>query len=277
MILSNPDRVAELRVRLGSLSWFMRCLSEPIARRANLEDDCTGRFWEGRFKSQKLLDDAAILACSMYVDLNPIRAGVAETPEQSQHTSVFDRIRSQPPATSQPTPSAELDFSGPIADEPAYESPATQPQRADSWLCELTIQEGPSQQVASNATAGQEHGLESAPAVEVAPSPGCRSGADHGVRASNQGFLPITFSAYLSLLDWTGRQIRAESRGTIPAEFAPILERLGLKGDGWLDTVQRFGRWFKQMVGGRDSLKALAERMGRSWFQGQRAAAVAFL
>jgi REP element-mobilizing transposase RayT len=278
MILSNPTRVAELRARLGSLSWFMRCLSEPIARRANREDQCTGRFWEGRFKSQKLLDEAAILACSVYVDLNPIRAGVAETPEQSQYTSVFDRLRSQPPAFSQPTPSRQPESLASAADGPSRESPAMQSQRADSWLCELTIHPGPNQHVvASNPTAIQEQGLQSAPDVEAASLPVCGSRAEHPARASDQGFLPIELHAYLSLLDWTGRQIRAESRGAIPAEFAPILERLGLKSDGWLDTVLRFGRWFKQVVGGRDSLKALAKRMRRGWFHGQRAASVAFL
>ena len=89
------DRVEVLRRRLADLSWFMRCLKEPIARRANHEDDCTGRFWEGRFKCQVLLDEAAVLACSIYVDLNPIRAGLARTPEESDHTSVQERIRTR--------------------------------------------------------------------------------------------------------------------------------------------------------------------------------------
>jgi hypothetical protein len=79
------------------------------------------------------------------------------------------------------------------------------------------------------------------------------------------------------MVDWTGREIRAASRGTIPAHFAPILERLHLKDDHWIETVRRFGRSFKRAVGRRESLKILAEQTGRRWFHGQRAAGVAFL
>ena len=84
--------VGELRLRLSSVSWFMRCTSEVIARMANAEEEVSGRFWEGRFKAVILPDEAALAACMVYVDLNPIRAGIAETPETSDFTSVQDRM-----------------------------------------------------------------------------------------------------------------------------------------------------------------------------------------
>jgi hypothetical protein len=139
--------------------------------------------------------------------------------------------------------------------------------RPDSWLCELTSQEGPVEspsalQVDSATVGGNASTSGSRPVPEA--------------RASNQGFLPIDLEKYLALLDWTGREFRASKRGVIPDHLAPILERLGLIGEGWIETVRQFGRWFKTAVGRRDSLVALAVGRKRAWLQGQKAAALAF-
>ncbi|MCR9202913.1 MAG: hypothetical protein NXI04_30070, partial [Planctomycetaceae bacterium] len=93
LLANDESRLEEWRSRLSSVSWFMRFACEWIARRANKEEEVTGRFWEGRFKCQPLLDDAAILACMQYVDLNPIRAAIAKTIESSDFTSAQARAR----------------------------------------------------------------------------------------------------------------------------------------------------------------------------------------
>lgn len=87
------DRIGVFRERLTDLGWFMRVINEHVSRRANKEDECTGRFWEGRFKSQALLDDAAVYTCMSYVDLNPVRAGLADSLEGAEFTSIQQRLR----------------------------------------------------------------------------------------------------------------------------------------------------------------------------------------
>ena len=88
----DKKRVEQLRERLANLGWFMKALKEPLARMANREDDCRGTFWESRYKSIAILDEEALLATCAYIDLNPVAAGVAATPEGSRHTSLRQRV-----------------------------------------------------------------------------------------------------------------------------------------------------------------------------------------
>ncbi|MGH9655347.1 MAG: transposase [Bryobacteraceae bacterium] len=234
-LLADTDALAEHRRRLSDISWWMRSLCEPIARRANREDRVTGRFWEGRFKCQALFDEPAVLACSIYIDLNPIRAKLAETPETSRFTAAFERIAARQAAAE------ECSSSGALSPDAAR----------DAWLS--PVPDSDAERSARDV------------------SPTCPA-----ARASNRGFLPLSLDDYLALLDWTGRQIRSDKRGAIPDNLRPILERLAIKADAWLDTVTCFGRWFHRAVGCVSSMAARASRSGRHWFQGLGFANFAF-
>ena len=233
-----------------------------------------------------MLDEAALLACSVYVDLNPIRAGIAATPEESQFTSGCDRILSLAGTPGGLHSSRE-------------ESSAETSDRPDPWLCELTLREtdvvprtgqaesspaAPSETVPPREPIASDH-------VDAAgrPAPAGSSAAVSAVplqaaskrplpaRASDQGFLPIETRKYVMLLDWTGRELRRDKRGAIPEDLAPILDRLGVDRSNWVDTVRDFGRMFKQAAGRASSLVRAAPRCSRRWFQGKAAAQVAFL
>jgi hypothetical protein len=109
------------------ISWFMRLLNQSIARQANQEDNCTGHFWEARFKSQALLDEAVLAACIAYVDLNLVRARIATTPESSEYTSVKQRVISAKKAKQ---PSTLLPFVG----NPRKEMPKGLPFELKDYL-----------------------------------------------------------------------------------------------------------------------------------------------
>ncbi|MEO1526816.1 MAG: transposase [Planctomycetota bacterium] len=94
-IRNCPIKLAEIRTRLSSISWWMRLLNQRVAQRANKEDQESGRFWQDRYRAIRLIDEQSLLACAAYVDLNPIRAAIADTVEKCDHTSIQRRIRSR--------------------------------------------------------------------------------------------------------------------------------------------------------------------------------------
>jgi REP element-mobilizing transposase RayT len=270
-LIADKEKLTLIRQRMSDVSWFMRSLAEPIARMANRADGCTGRFWEGRFKAQRLTDESALLACAMYVDLNPIRAAMAESIEQSVHTSAFDRVRAEKGETVESVARDVVPVSIEDASRERRESTPQQrrlkarqlkqPARSgrriarDAWLAPLMI-------------GGEAKGKGSRPGAMPSRS---------GVRASDKGFLSIPLRDYLKLLDWTGRQGRKDKRGKIPSWVAPILSGLGIDGKMWCDLVWNYRRYFGgRCAGSPESMKAEAERCGRNWSRGQRSVAVCF-
>ena len=256
-LTDSPDRIATLRLRLCSLSWFMGRLNEFIARAANQEDRLKGRFWESRFKCQALLDDAAITAAMVYVDLNPIRAGLADTPEKSDFTSIQQRIRAWKIQSLATASGAD--------DTPAVTPTASLPTG-------LTIPESSSQipNPVSAISSGSDNSLTTAPLVS---SWLCPIQSD----AQRRGILPMTEAEYFDLVDRSGRLIRSGKRGSIDPDLAPILLRIGARPDAWNDSVSRFGATFRLAAGRISSLRKFADQLGRRWFAGVAAARAAFV
>lgn len=228
LIVNQKEVLVERRRRLSDLSWWMKCAAENIARRANREDEVTGHFWEGRYRSQLLLDEASLLACVAYVDLNPVRAALAETPEESEFTGVKDRIDDLSERNDRMRPSTH-----------AWER--SRRRKRSGWMSPIEIQE------ANDPIGADEH--------------------RNARRASQKGFLPVSLLEYLKLLDWTGRQIRKDKRDSVPKHLAPILTRIGLDAPGWCDLVTRFRKCFKRAAGSAEQLRTEAERRGQRWLQ----------
>jgi len=249
-ILIDPEtgapegRLDKLRKRLTSISWFMRCLNEYMAKIANAEDGCTGRFWEGRFKSTTLLDQSAVLACLAYVDLNPIHAGIADTPEESDYTSAKMRIEHK--VSKERLAVLREEFS-----ERRKHSEKTRE-------VDLNIRK-----------------LEGSITRTAWLAPLFRTPLDRPVEGS-QSFLNMDLDEYLELLDWTGRQHRADKKSRIPAELDTILTRLELDAEAWLDTVKHFDSWFHNVAGKLDAIKKAAQEAGSRWFAGVKGAKTAF-
>jgi hypothetical protein len=251
---ADPDKVAKYRRRLADVSAFMASLDEYIARRANHEDNLTGTFWEARFGCRNLEDETAILVCGMYIDLNQIRAGEAMTPEQSTHTSAYNRIQGARfrMARLQAT-AADVDDNGrTLAATDRLATDNQTPMPPDGWLCELTLQEG--------LDADVRDGLASSTPW----------------RLTDKGILPIRLEDYLSLLDWTGRQHVAGKTGSIPDHLAPILERLHIRPGHWLDVVFHFDTLFGSAIGRAEPLAQRLANSGRHWIRGARHCAAAF-
>jgi hypothetical protein len=173
-----------------------------------------------------LLDEASLLACAAYVDLNPVRAAIADTPDTSEYTGAKDRIDDL--AEREDRTSAST-----------HDWKRSRRRRRSGWMSPIEISE------------------------KDDPVGPCPDGS--GRRASVKGFLCVSLARYLELLDWTGHQFQAGKVGTIPEHLSLILRRIGLDATGWCDVVAKFGRLFKRAAGTPESLAQEAICSGQRW------------
>jgi len=226
--LAKPEALGE---RLCSISWFMRGINEKIARMANEEDHCKGRFWEGRFKSQALLDEAALLSCMTYVDLNPIRAGMETDIVDSDFTSIQQRLFD------------------------TLQDKRTQ-TNINTGTEKNLVKRAKQQQVLK-----QTLGLDALPEAALMPFDGSSHTDIHSA-------LPFTREDYVELVDVTGRMIRDDKKGYIPATIPPIVARLGIQPDKWIEYIRCFGQRYGHCVGHAEEISLYADRFHLAWCKG---------
>ena len=257
------DKVREMahtyRQRLCDLSWFMRVLNESIARQANAEDGVKGHFWEGRFKSQALLDEQALLAAMAYVDLNPIRAGMVESLEDSAHTSIAARLgelKGLPfvPVTVPVT--APMTVPGPAQTPtaPAADGGSPVAQHAQPGALRLPSLR-PEQDLAA---------LPEAPLMPFDPT------------ARFAQAVPFGLEEYLELVDTMGRAVHPHKRGSIPPHTPAVLQRLGMDAEAFISAADVFFRSFASAVGTPAQLLQWAAHRQQRAMRGMAAARQVF-
>ena len=230
-ISEDEKLVEEYRLRLSSISWFNRCMNENIAKMANKEDDCKGRFWEGRFISQKLESVNAVIACGIYVDLNPIRAKMAETPEESDFTSIQDRI---------------IKFK------------------------ETNIKQN--DEVGNNLSQNSSQKIE----CEVM----LKNKAPKLIPINEKESFPITEEEYICLVDMAGRISKRGKRGTINPALKPILERLKINSDYFIENILENGfslsKMFTYIIGDINEINSFTKKLKQNFMHGISSAKAVF-
>jgi len=235
--LADHRQVDVWRERLQDLSWLMKSLAEPIARKANAQEEISGRFWQGRFLSQQLTDEAALLACGIYVDLNCVRAGLGELLEQTMYSSVYDRLRARAARAAGRQEQRK--------DRPQFQDDI----QADGWLAPL--ERDPRQPASSG------------------PS---RSGR----RISDDGFLDLSLDKYVQLAQWTWRHA-GQPEVAPPEHLQGLLVEHGIRPEAWLGVARHYGQWFGRCVGRQESLERVAEKQACRWLRGIRRCGQVFL
>ena len=247
--------LVEWRQRLGDLSWFMRCLNEYIAREVNKLEKTKGRFWESRFKSKALLDEAALLTCMQYVDLDPIRAdSPINTLEHSDYTAIQDRIIAY-----------QLENKNKLSRKLKARANTVQLDDDGEVKGLMPFAKPPLKFSERELLFSKKAPIDTADTM-AEPSTAC---------------IPFYRDDYFELIEWTGKALLPNKAGSIPNQLIPILERLNLNAAHWLDTISEFDKHFIQVVGQESEIRRYCKKLTQdskrkhgllhdtfSWFKG---------
>ena len=223
----DKQRVEVLRERLTELGWFMKALKEPLSRLANKQDGCQGAFWQARYKSIAILDEEALLVTCAYIDLNPVAAGIAQTPETSNHTSIRQRVNHV-------KKKGQLDRLKVARQGSVAGSHAAGNLEQDHWLIPFENRRG---HISTS-------------------SKSCREGM----------LDTFSLGSYLLLVDYTGRLFR-NGKARMNSAVKDVFDRLGTSSEFWNDRIKRMlssrslrGSYF---AADGEKVKRLAAQRGR--------------
>lgn len=269
-LCADKERLKKIRLRLSDVSWFMKALAEPIARIANKQEEVTGRFWEGRFKAQRITDEAGLLACSVYVDLNPVRARIADSPDTSEYTSIYDRLKA--------TRGSRIDSAAfDLCDLCVADAAESGKQNQETPVAKLKQERASAKRNPTGRRVARDGWL--APLTLETSAHDPRSHKD-GLRCSDRGFLNMSLKDYAGLLRWTSvREALGGGREPIPKSLAALLSSTGIEPALWKDLIWNWRRYFGRSTcaGRSESMKSHAEKQGRHHLAGQRQAARVFV
>ncbi|OUT59451.1 MAG: hypothetical protein CBB71_10150 [Rhodopirellula sp. TMED11] len=231
MIRNNPTELAKVRRKLSDTSAMMGRLNQYIATRINWEQGTDGHLWGDRYHSVRLEDEAAVMAATMYVDLNPVRAGLATVVENAQFSGGQRRLLAYSIERNVPIDEAEwiLKLGLGWLQEDVWLGRGA--EAADAFLCPI-------------------------PLNELEPQSGEKQSVS-GARCSDKGVLPISLERYFEMLDYTARLLVDGKPGKTPEYVEAILTRLGIAAGGWLTLMTDFRRLFPHVAGTGDSLERM--------------------
>lgn len=227
--LNKPDRVPELRKRLSNPSWLIRQVSQYMGIRCNAEDEMRGHFWESRYGMTRLLDEAAILACLAYVDLNPIRSHLVDSLEAYRHVSIGERLRT--------------------LDDEAIDT--------SSWLAPIALHRETNGKAVTVANRVSREGVEKAIETQSQEPLGCLP-----IRLEQYAELLRWLAGDKSPAE---RDAGVDEQET---NSATALAQLGLDPTEFFDLVHNFRKRFFTAAGDSDSLRREAARRGKRRLNG---------